>query len=120
MIKVLYYIVFGIIAAIGLYFVVSSLFGRYILWNASPVEAKIVLIVATAVACRIMYKAYLLGDVQNRWCTIGHDKFSSHYTAGCIPLWPEMNLFQSFFKCNFIQSNVNLNTSFCSFSLCNS
>lgn len=67
MIKVLYYIVFGIIAAIGLYFVFSSLFGRYILWNASPVEAKIVLIVATAVACRIMYKAYLLGDVQNRW-----------------------------------------------------
>lgn len=67
MIKTLYYILFGIITAIGLYFVISSFFGRYILWNATQFEAKAVLVVATAVTVRILYWAYQLGDVQNRW-----------------------------------------------------
>lgn len=67
MMKVLYYVLYGIIAILGLYYVGSSLFGRFILWDANPLVAKIVLLAATIVAARLLYWAYQLGDLQNKW-----------------------------------------------------
>lgn len=65
--KILYYILFGIFGLLGVYFVLTSLFGRFNLWDANPLHAKIVLVVAAAVAVRLLYWAYQSGEQQGRW-----------------------------------------------------
>ena len=65
--KVLYYIVFGIFGLLGVYFVLSSLFGHFSLWNAHPLLARLVLLVAAAAALFLFYRAYQLGELQGRW-----------------------------------------------------
>lgn len=65
--KTLYYILFGFFGLLGVYFVLTSLFGRFNLWDANPLHAKIVLVVAAAVAARLLYWAYQLGEQQGRW-----------------------------------------------------
>lgn len=67
MIKVLYYVLFGCIVLLGLYYVGSSLFGRFLLWNAPQWIAKFMLLIATGVAAWLLHRAYQLGDVENRW-----------------------------------------------------
>lgn len=65
--KVVYYTLFGFFGLLGAYFVLTSLFGRFNLWDANPVHAKVVLLIAAAVAARLLYQAYLLGEQQGRW-----------------------------------------------------
>lgn len=67
MIKVLYYVLFGCISLLGLYYVGSSLFGRLSLWDAPQWLAKFMLLVATGAAAWLLRRAYQLGDVENRW-----------------------------------------------------
>ena len=66
MLKVLFYVLFGWIGLLGLYFVLTSLFGHFSLWNAHPLAARLVLVVAAALAARILYWAYELGELQGR------------------------------------------------------
>lgn len=65
--KILYYTLFGVFGLLGAYFVLSSLLGRFNLWDANPLHAKIVLVIATAVAARLLYWAYRLGEEEGRW-----------------------------------------------------
>jgi putative effector of murein hydrolase len=65
--KILYYVLFGFIGLLGVYYVGSSLFGRFSLWSASPFVARLILIVAAIAAARILYWAYQLGETQQRW-----------------------------------------------------
>lgn len=65
--KILYYILFGFFGLLGAYFVLTSLLGRFNLWDANPLQAKIVLLIAAAVAARLLYWAYQLGEQQSRW-----------------------------------------------------
>lgn len=65
--KVLFYVLFGFVAILGVYYVGSSLFGRFSLWNAHPVVARVILILAAALGARVLYWAYQIGELQNRW-----------------------------------------------------
>ena len=65
--KILYYILFGVFGLLGAWFVLSSLFGRFNLWDANPLHAKVVLVLATLVAASLLYRAYQLGEIQTRW-----------------------------------------------------
>ena len=65
--KILYYILFGVFGLLGVWFVLSSLFGRFSLWDANPLHAKVVLVLAALVALRLLFGAYQLGEIQNRW-----------------------------------------------------
>ena len=65
--KILYYILFGLFGLLGAYFVLSSLIGRFNLWDANPLYAKMVLFIAAIVAARLLYWAYQLGEQQSRW-----------------------------------------------------
>lgn len=67
MIKVVYYVLFGCIALLGVYYVGSSLFGRLTLWDTPQWIAKIMLLIATGLAAWLLRRAYQLGDVENRW-----------------------------------------------------
>jgi putative effector of murein hydrolase len=65
--KVLYYVLFGFVVILGVYYVISSLFGHFSLWSAPPLVARIILVIAAIAAGRILYWAYQVGEVQNRW-----------------------------------------------------
>lgn len=65
--KILYYILFGFFGLLGVYFVVTSLLGRFNLWDVNQVHAKIILLIAAAFASRLLYWAYQLGEQQSRW-----------------------------------------------------
>ena len=65
--EILYYILFGVFGLLGVWFVLSSLFGRFSLWDANPLHAKVVLVLAALVTLRLLFWAYQLGEIQNRW-----------------------------------------------------
>lgn len=65
--KILYYVLFGFFGLLGTWFVLTSLFGRFSLWDANPLHARMVLVIAAVAAARLLYWAYQLGEQQNRW-----------------------------------------------------
>jgi hypothetical protein len=67
LLKVLYYAVFGFVALLGAWFVVTSLFGNFRLWDGNPLYSKLFLLVAAAAAVRLLFWAYALGEQQGRW-----------------------------------------------------
>lgn len=70
--KLLYYFVFGIFGLIGAWFVITSLLGRFNLWDLNPLQAKAILIIAALSAIRLFYWAYQLGEIQGKyWQGIG-------------------------------------------------
>lgn len=70
--KLLYYFIFGIFGLIGVWFVLSSLLGKFNLWDLNPFQAKIVLTIAAISAIRLLYWAYQLGEIQGKyWQGIG-------------------------------------------------
>ncbi len=65
--KILYYVLFGFFGLLGGWFVLSSLLGRFSLWNASQLYSKIVLCVAAVIAIVLLYRAYQSGEIEGRW-----------------------------------------------------
>lgn len=65
--KLLFYILYGFFGLMGVYFVLSSLAGRFSLGGASQISAKAVLVIAALAGGAILYWAYQLGELQGRW-----------------------------------------------------
>ncbi len=65
--KVNFYCMFGVFGMLGLYFVVSSLFGRYSLGSAPVLVAKLCLVIGAAVGAGLLYWAYQVGEVEGRF-----------------------------------------------------
>lgn len=65
--KLLYYFIFGIFSLIGAWFVISSLLGKFNLWNLNPFQAKLILTIAAISAIRLLYWAYQLGEIQGKY-----------------------------------------------------
>ncbi len=70
--KLLYYFIFGVFGLIGVWFVISSLIGKFNLWDLNAFQAKVVLSIAAITAIRLLYWAYQLGEIQGKyWQGIG-------------------------------------------------
>lgn len=65
--KIVFYLVFGIFALIAAWFVISSLIGKFNLWDLNQFQAKAVLIIASLSAVRLLYWAYQLGEIQGKY-----------------------------------------------------
>ena len=65
--KITFYVLFGTAAALGGYFLVSSVLGGLSLGGASALAAKGVLLVAALAGAGVLYWAYRLGEVEGRW-----------------------------------------------------
>ncbi len=65
--KILYYFIFGIFGLLGAYFVLSSLLGRFNLWDLNALQAKTILAIAALAGVRLLYWAYQLGEVQGKY-----------------------------------------------------
>jgi hypothetical protein len=63
----LFYSLFGIFGFLGLYFVLSSIFGSYHLGSLHPALSKLVLILGSIAGIRLLYWAYELGELQQRF-----------------------------------------------------
>ena len=65
--KVLFYTLYGVFGLLGVYFVISSLFGRFTIDPLPEFIAKLFLIVAASAGGFLLYRAYLIGEVEGRW-----------------------------------------------------
>jgi hypothetical protein len=63
----LFYSLFGVFGFLGLYFVLSSLFGSFHLGGLHPALSKLALIAGSAAGIRLLYWAYELGELQQRF-----------------------------------------------------
>jgi heme A synthase len=86
--KILYYVLFGFFGLLGGWFVLSSLLGRFSLWNANQLYSKIVLCVAAVMAIVLLLPGLSVrGD--RRPVGNGHPLggrcggyFSNHFVGG--------------------------------------
>lgn len=67
MLKTIYYILFGLLGLLGVYFVITSFFGRFSIWGAPEGYSKMILLLAAVAGSFLLYRAYLLGEKQGRW-----------------------------------------------------
>jgi hypothetical protein len=65
--KLLYYFIFGIFGLMGTWFVLTSLLGKFNLWDLNQLQAKAVLIIAALSAGRVLFWAYQLGEIQGKY-----------------------------------------------------
>lgn len=64
--KILFYILYGFFALLGLYFVISSFTGHFTLGRGSQGASKVVLLIGALTGGATLYWAYQLGEVQGR------------------------------------------------------
>ena len=65
--RLIYYLLYGTFGLLGVYFVLTSLLGRYVLGGAPAPMAKLVLLAGAGLGGGLLYWAYRLGEAQGRW-----------------------------------------------------
>lgn len=65
--QILFYFLYGCFGLMGVYFVTTSLMGRFSLAGMPELPSKVLLLAGAAIGAWILYQAYLVGEKQRRW-----------------------------------------------------
>jgi hypothetical protein len=65
--QILFYFLYGCFGLMGVYFVTTSLMGRFSLAGLPELPSKILLLAGAVMGAWILYQAYLVGEKQRRW-----------------------------------------------------
>jgi hypothetical protein len=65
--QIVFYFLYGGFGLLGIYFVLTSLLGRFSLAGMPELPSKAMLLAGAGVGAWILYQAYLVGEKQRRW-----------------------------------------------------
>lgn len=65
--KILFYLLFGAFGLLGGSFVVSGLVGHFAIEGMPVWVAKLVLVVSALAGAGLFYRAYVIGELEQRW-----------------------------------------------------